>query len=288
VWATYKPKGTSSFDMVRRFTTALDAFPGKAYKACHGGALDPFAEGVLPILIGPATKLFGLIHVLPKRYTVDVEWGVETDSGDGEGTVVAQSSLLKPSLQMFQQALDKHLGWTEQIPPNTSNKRVDGERAYRRAHRGEVFTLPPSRVYLHAATAVTPTRCEVMCAGGFFIRSLIRDVGRHLGCLALTRHLIRTEVGPLAVTDNEVPILLQGPSACSWLPTRQLDDHEKGQLRTQGTIPFGTVAKAQYSYPTQFPALTDAIAAIHRNGLVALLRPEGNTLKQTAFFSPGV
>ncbi len=288
VWAVFKPAGMTSFEVVQRFAELLNAVPGKAYKVCHGGALDPFAEGVLPVLVGPATKLFGVLHVLPKRYTVEVDWGLETDSGDGDGKAVAQSLLPGPSVETFQHALDKHQGWTAQIPPNTSNKRVDGERAYLRAHRGEVFSLPPSRVYLHAATALTPTRCEVLCAGGFFIRSLIRDVGRHLGCFGLTRRLVREAVGPLSVTESESPRLFQGLAACNWLATRVLNDAEKGQLRAQGRISLSTIQAAQFSYPPQFPVLTDAVAAVHRDCLVALLQPEGNMLKQTAFFSPGV
>jgi tRNA pseudouridine55 synthase len=143
----HKPAGPTSFSLVQPFLA--DARGRKPrLPVCHGGALDPFADGLLPILVGRATRVFELLHPIPKEYEAEVAWGAETDNGDPLGTVVARgdASALDPG--RLEHALQSVLGWREQVPPATSNKRVGGERAYVRAHRGEEVELPPVRVYL--------------------------------------------------------------------------------------------------------------------------------------------
>src|SRR5207253_8768711 len=124
----HKKPGETSFSLVRAFaeSTGGAGFAGDgrsaqrgAYgrlRACHGGALDPFAEGLLLILAGPATRLFELLHPVPKTYEAGIAWGAETDNGDPLGQVVATgdaSSLTPPKLDS---ALIGHLGWREQVP----------------------------------------------------------------------------------------------------------------------------------------------------------------------------
>src|SRR5438874_1771682 len=133
----HKPAGPTSFSMVRPF---LEEARGRRPRlaVCHGGALDPFAEGLLPILVGRATRVFELLHPIPKEYEAEVSWGAETDNGDPLGAVVAQGDASGLDPRALDGALEQFVGWRDQVPPATSNKRVGGERAYARAHRGEL------------------------------------------------------------------------------------------------------------------------------------------------------
>src|SRR3954470_13734718 len=153
IYLVHKPVGHSSFALVQAFMEEVrragirrDRLP-----VCHGGALDPFAEGLVLLLAGQATRLMDLLHPIPKTYLAEITWGAETDNGDPLGRVVARGDPSRLTPQELDEALAPFIGWHDQVPPATSNKRVGGERAYRRAHRGESFEWPPSRVYLHEA-----------------------------------------------------------------------------------------------------------------------------------------
>ncbi|MFL5373395.1 MAG: tRNA pseudouridine(55) synthase, partial [Myxococcales bacterium] len=126
----HKRPGETSFSLVRAFAERT------GLRACHGGALDPFAEGLLLLLAGPATRLFELLHPIPKTYEAEIAWGVETDNGDPLGRSVATGDASSLTPGQLDSAVSQHLGWRDQVPPATSNKRVNGERAYLRAHRG--------------------------------------------------------------------------------------------------------------------------------------------------------
>jgi len=115
----HKRPGETSFSLVRAFTAST------GLRACHGGALDPFAEGLLLVLAGPATRLFELLHPIPKTYQAEIAWGVETDNGDPLGAPVARGDASSLDPARLDSALIGHLGWREQVPPATSNKRID-------------------------------------------------------------------------------------------------------------------------------------------------------------------
>src|SRR5207248_1409401 len=120
-------------------------------RMCHGGTLDPFAHGLLLMLVGPATRLFEHLHAIPKVYEATVRWGVETDNGDPMGRAVFTGDASQLTPQRLEEALATFVGWQDQTPHATSAKRIGGERAYVRAHRGETVVMPESRVYLHEA-----------------------------------------------------------------------------------------------------------------------------------------
>ncbi len=196
-WRVHKPVGDTSFQCFKGVVAELEARAGARLRACHGGTLDPFAEGLLLVLVGEAVHGFGALHQLPKTYVADVRWGVETDNLDPTGTVVREGPVPRDGLD---EALGAFLGFTEQVPPATSAKRVGGERAYARVHRGEPVVLPPSRVYLHSARWLihgdTWSRLELVCGGGFYVRALARDVAACLGTVAHLSRLERTRIGP--------------------------------------------------------------------------------------------
>ena len=195
IYLVHKPVGQTSFSLVRSLMEEVRAAGIRRDRlpVCHGGALDPFAEGLLLLLAGEATRLMDLLHAVPKTYVAEIAWGVETDNGDPLGRVVARADAGSLTPERLQQALAAFIGWQDQVPPRTSNKRVAGERAYRKAHRGESFELPPSRVYLHEARWLghhlpASSTLELVTGGGYYVRSLARDLGRATGALAHAPH----------------------------------------------------------------------------------------------------
>src|SRR5438552_4126445 len=148
----HKPVSVKSFSLVQSAIEVVrSAGCGGRPRVCHGGTLDPFAHGLLLLLVGPATRLFDHLHAVPKMYEATVRWGVETDNGDLYGRAVFEGDAGALSPRQLDDALGTFVGWRDQVPPASSNKRVAGERAYVKAHRGETVDLPPSRVYLHEA-----------------------------------------------------------------------------------------------------------------------------------------
>ena len=141
----HKAVGETSFSLVQAFMEEIRAAGIRRDKlpVCHGGALDPFAEGLVLLLAGQATRLMDLLHPVPKTYSATIAWGAETDNGDLLGRVVARGEPQGLTADRLTGALAEFVGWREQVPPATSNKRIDGERAYRKAHRGERVELPP-------------------------------------------------------------------------------------------------------------------------------------------------
>ncbi|HTL98902.1 MAG TPA: hypothetical protein VL181_08870, partial [Holophagaceae bacterium] len=176
----HKPVGGTSFAIVKGFTRAArEAGQGKVAIG-HGGTLDPFADGLLLILAGQATRLMELMHPLPKTYEATVEWGRETDTCDHLGQAVSEGGAAALAPAALDAALAGFIGWHDQVPPATSAKKIGGEAAYKKAHRGEEVVLPPSRVYLHEAAWLShelPSRSvlRITCRGGFYVRSLARD-----------------------------------------------------------------------------------------------------------------
>lgn len=291
----HKPAGVTSHTLVRQVQAALEAVPGKAWKVCHAGALDPFATGLLPMLIGSATKLFERVHELPKTYEATVAFGAETDTGDAGGLVVRSGDAAALTAPTLEAALAPHLGWTKQVPPATSNKRVDGERAYVKAHRGEPVDLPPADVFLHQAAWVSHAlpRSSVLrltCRGGFYVRSLARDLGRALGCGAHLTALTRTQIGPWGDPGDGAVTALAGPDAVSWLPTLTLHDDEWGQLKADGDRVVSVRARPKgpaWKMPDGFPPPSPLFVATHLGRVVALLEPRpGGYAVHTSLLPP--
>jgi len=271
----HKKPGETSFSLVRAFTEST------GLRACHGGALDPFAEGLLLVLAGPATRLFELLHPVPKTYEAEITWGVETDNGDPLGKPVAHGDASSLDPAQLDSALIHHLGWREQVPPATSNKRVEGERAYVRAHRGEEVVLPPSRVYLHEALFLShdlpgSSRLRLVVRGGYYVRALVRDLGRELGCRAHLTALRRLSIGPWNDPAGE-PEIVSGPAVLPWAPRRNLNEEEERRMRGGAAIARGALEDPEWPLPPGFPDPSPPVRAISGGRLQALLResPEG-------------
>ncbi len=275
LWLVDKPVGVTSFQLVADFR---EKHAGNwPLKVVHGGVLDPFADGLMVLLVGSATRLFERLHEVPKRYVATVRWGAETDTGDAGGQVVREAA--RPDPARLDEALRAFLGWTEQVPPATSNKRVDGERAYEKAHRGEEVTLPPSKVFLHEAAwgphDGASSELRVSVRGGFYVRSLVRDLGRALGSAAHVVTLKRTHLGPWSVPRE--PRRLTGVEVLPWLPSQPLTDALWGRVKRGETITVDAMVQPEWPLPAGFPQ-ADGVRLFHQGRLVAIWTEAGTTV----------
>jgi tRNA pseudouridine55 synthase len=286
IYLAHKPVGVTSFSLVHAFMGEVEAagLTRKQLPVCHGGTLDPFAEGLLLLLAGPATHLMDGLHALPKTYEAEVVWGVETDTGDGLGqpTLLGSTAHLTPG--SLDAALAPFLGWTEQVPPATSAKKVGGEPAYKKAHRGEAVDLPPSRVYLHEARWLAhelPHRSHLRltCRGGYYVRSLARDLGRALGCGAHLVRLRRTAIGPWEDPGPHGRVGLHGPALLPWYPSRAIAGDEVNDLKHGRGIPRGDLRPPEWSPPPGFPPPEPLVRALQRGRFVALLSEQDGALR---------
>jgi tRNA pseudouridine55 synthase len=189
-----KPEGVTSTQAV-----AICRRVFNAQKAGHGGTLDPLASGILPIAFGEATKTVGYVMEADKDYVFTIRWGSSTATQDREGAVTATSDV-RPSREAIEAALKTFIGDIEQVPPQYSAIKVNGERAYDLARDGEVVELAPRKVCLHEARLLdwlNPDECiiSVKCGKGFYIRALVRDLAVALGAEGHVQALRRTRVG---------------------------------------------------------------------------------------------
>jgi tRNA pseudouridine55 synthase len=195
-----KPVGMTSTHAV---SVVKRAFAAK--KAGHAGTLDPLATGILPIALGEATKTVSFVMDGRKSYRFTVRWGVETDTDDAEGRVVATSDL-RPDAEAIRLALPRFTGTIMQTPPKFSALKIAGERAYDLAREGEEVALEPrpvevDRLALIALRDGDHAEFEAGCGKGTYVRALARDLGRALGTCGHVAALRRTAVGPFGEAD---------------------------------------------------------------------------------------
>lgn len=176
-----------------------------AQKAGHSGTLDPLASGVLPIALGEATKTVPWLMEAEKTYVFTVKWGVSTETQDREGKPTAQSDV-RPTADAIRVALAGFVGEIDQVPPQFSAVKVEGERAYDLARAGEAVELQPRRVVVHEAELIGTegedlATLRVRSGKGFYIRALVRDLATKLGAEGHVWRLRRTAVGPFTETD---------------------------------------------------------------------------------------
>jgi tRNA pseudouridine55 synthase len=212
-----KPDGPTSHDVVAVARRAL-----RARQVGHAGTLDPMATGVLVLMVGSATRLARFFSDQPKSYDAILRLGLETDSGDRTGAVVARApeGTAWPDAVVVREALDRLRGTLEQRPPALSAKWVAGARAYTLARAGAEVPVRAVPVTLHEAE-VGPydpplLRLSIRCSAGFYVRALARDLGRLLGCGACLEALRRTASADF-VEGDAVPLdlLVRDPEAAA-------------------------------------------------------------------------
>lgn len=174
-------------------------------KIGHAGTLDPLATGVLPIALGKATKLIPYVMDGTKTYDFQVTWGAETETDDRAGGVTSKSDK-RPTEADVRMVLQDFIGVIEQMPPVYSALKINGQRAYDLARRGEDVSLKERAVRideLHLLRFGTDTAdFRVVCGKGTYVRSLGRDIGRKLGCLGYITALRRMACGPFRIEDS--------------------------------------------------------------------------------------
>ncbi len=176
-----------------------------AGRAGHGGTLDPDAAGVLPVAIGQSLALLGRIDWSPKTYAAVARFGALTDTLDAAGAIVARSAPPWPGRADLERSAPFLVGAGLQLPPQRSAIRQHGERAHRRARRGENFFLAPRPVVVHSLTVTDADgalfRFVAEVSSGTYVRALVRDWAQMLGQAASLVALIRTRAGPFGIEE---------------------------------------------------------------------------------------
>lgn len=193
-----KPAGVTSHDVVAIARRAIGE-----RRIGHAGTLDPFATGLLVLLVGRATRLLPYLDGEPKVYEARIHFGTETETDDATGRVTRQAPL--PIRADVDAAISALTGAIEQEPPAFSAKQVEGQRAYAAARSGTPLTLAPSQVTVHAwevtRRANDSIDAVITCSGGTYIRALARDLGRRASSAAHLATLRRTRSGAFSIND---------------------------------------------------------------------------------------
>ncbi|MDV7272050.1 tRNA pseudouridine(55) synthase TruB [Thioclava sp. A2] len=214
-----KPAGITSTAVVNKVRWALDA-----KKAGHAGTLDPAATGVLAIALGEATKTVPFITDAMKCYRFQVRLGAATNTDDAEGEVIGTSDA-RPTDAEIEAALAQFNGDIMQVPPQFSAVKVDGERAYALARKGEDLELEARPLYVESLVMTArpdadTVELEMVCGKGGYVRSIARDLGAALGCLGHVLWLRREWSGPFEAADG---LSLETIDAMAKTPA--LDEH---------------------------------------------------------------
>ena len=241
-----KPAGITSHDAVARLRRTL----GPGVKVGHAGTLDPFATGLLLILVGRATRVQRFLTALPKRYVASARFGATSSTGDPEGEIAETGRVPEGDLRL-------PTGTVRQVPPAYSAVKVAGERAYARARAGRPVELPEREVevYRFAERWRRGDRrgFEIECSSGTYVRSLIADLGD-----AYCEGLRRTGIGRFSVQDADPEQILPLAEALDFLPAVTL----AGESARRALHGAPVAGEAQGTV-----RLTDA------DGLIALAEP---------------
>lgn len=286
-----KPQGLSSTQALGRVKYLL-----QAKKAGHTGALDPRATGLLPLCFGQATKVSGWLLDADKRYLAEARLGVETDSADLDGTVIREARVPELDDATLARLQEQFSGTLAQVPPMFSALKQDGQRLYELARKGIEVERAPREVRIHELrieqTAPDRLRLEVHCSKGTYIRSLVADIGRALGCGAAVDSLRRVGHGAfdtrrmVALDALEALCEARGPGAIEALllppeaalahwPSVTLDGRASAALRHGNAAAADAVTAAS---PGQGAGPLDE----HGWPLVRVFDPEGKFLAVAA------
>lgn len=288
-----KASGPTSHDVVGRARRALGQ-----ERIGHTGTLDPFATGLLLLLVGPATRLAEYFHRLDKAYRATIRLGEETDTLDRTGRTVGTSDEWRERTDAdVRAALAEFRGEILQRPPAYSAKRVDGRRAHEMARAGEEVELEPEPVIVHELELIgwEPPEATVrtVVGTGTYLRSLARDVGRELGVGAHLRELRRTRIGPFgvgeALPDSELEpgVRLVKPhgrrpaAGVSWLPRRELAPDERGRVEHGQRVERGRIRSGSGG---EEPGAGDPVALVDGDRLVAVAELVGDELQPRKVF----
>lgn len=231
----------------------------------HAGTLDPQATGLLVVAVGPATRFLQYLPLEPKEYLGRFRFGIETDSYDAEGTVVAQAEPPKDLRRQVERIIPRFMGLIQQLPPMYSAVKVDGKPLYRYARQGQELEREPRTVHIGAFSIEDAGEdwldMRIVCSGGTYIRSLAFDMGRAIGCGAHLSALRREKVGRFNLQDAHLvdeltpDMIMPLRDALEPMPMVELSDLQTASVREGRPV---------------------LIAAPPAGPLAALLTPEGS------------
>ena len=199
-----KQKGYTSHDIVYKIKKMLNE------KVGHTGTLDPMAEGVLPILIGKGTLLSKYLINHDKKYIVELQLGIKTDTADSEGKIIEEQTVDKEILskENIVKTLKTFIGKQEQVPPIYSAIKVNGKKLYEYARKGQQVELKPRQIEIYNIDLIDYSpeekqiKFEVFCGKGTYIRSLCEDIATKFGTVGYMKSLKRIQVGDFKLEDS--------------------------------------------------------------------------------------
>jgi tRNA pseudouridine55 synthase len=253
-----KPAGVTSHDVVAELRRSLP----RGTKVGHAGTLDPFATGLLLVLIGRATRAQRFLMGLPKTYRAVARLGWTSDTGDRDGELVETGRI--------PERLEIPVGEQLQRPPAYSAVKVGGERAYARARRGEAVETEARLVTVHRAELLwhegDRAAFEIECSAGTYVRTLIADLGD-----AYCEELERTAIGPFQLADagRELPLA----EALDFLPERALSAAESDAVRHGRPVPQAGTGEGH-------------VRLLADRRLVAIAEPRAGELQPVVVFEP--
>ena len=221
-----KPPGMTSHDVV--------SFIRRTYhlkRVGHAGTLDPAAAGVLPVALGPATRLLEYMTDCDKSYRVELTIGYETDTGDDTGTITNSTDCTMPARDRIEEVLASFLGTIEQVPPMYSAIKVQGKKLYELARAGITVERKARTITIHKINLLKMNQksilFDVTCSKGTYIRSLCTDIGAKINCPVVMSFLVRTRVGSFSldhaftleeIGENSESAILPVDNALDYMP----------------------------------------------------------------------
>ncbi|MBE1534883.1 tRNA pseudouridine(55) synthase TruB [Actinomadura algeriensis] len=280
-----KPADWTSHDVVGRMRRLA-----KTRRVGHAGTLDPMATGVLVLGVGKATRLLGHLALTEKGYDATIRLGQTTNTDDAEGEITAAASAAEVTDAALHAGVAVLTGRIEQVPPQVSAIKVNGERAYKMARKGEEVELKARPVTVHGFTVTDVRRdgdlidvdATVACSSGTYIRALARDLGGSLGCGGHLTRLRRTRVGPydlgaartLDELAEKLEVLPMNEAVAAAFPRRDVSAEDARKVAHGGRLPAAGLGPGP-------------IGVFGPDGtLLALVEEQGRTAKPLAVFVP--
>jgi tRNA pseudouridine55 synthase len=271
-----KPAGVTSHDVVAMARRELRDRFGERAKVGHAGTLDPFATGLLLILVGPATRAQRFFMALPKTYRAVARLGWRSTTGDPEGELV-HTGRMPASLEI-------PVGEQMQRPHAFSAVKVGGERLYKKARRGEVAEAPPRKIHVYrsALLASEGERAEfsIDCSSGTYVRQLVADLGD-----AYCEELERTAIGTFGLDDADPERIVPLAEALAFLPGKELDEGEAE--RASHGVPIGGGVTPRHtgdSVVHGHGSVPRAVRLTRGKNLIAIAEPREDSLKPLVVF----
>lgn len=197
-----KKKGKTSFDVIRDIRKKYDM-----KKVGHTGTLDPLTTGVLPILLGEATKLSDYLMNHDKEYIAVLKLGKKTETGDSEGKIIVEKTVPNVDINNIDKVMQSFVGEIHQIPPMYSAIKVDGKKLYELARKGQEVERKPRKIKIYSIKDINFDKQNkeiefiVNCSKGTYIRTLCEDIAEKLGSVGFMKSLRRTRVGQFTLED---------------------------------------------------------------------------------------